>query len=79
METQTIDTFQFGDKYYVLIQTAAKYLLMSVDMLSQQVTLGNLETKKFGARQFIELETLKAYAESKQLNTDTWSAAVRGA
>lgn len=64
--------FQFGDKYYVLIKTAAQYLHMSYDRLIGQVLLGKLEANKFGSRQFVELETLKAYAKEQGLSTEGW-------
>ena len=80
MDYQTIETFQFGEKYYVLLATAAKYLYTTPDMLLGQILLGKLKASKFGSRQFIELETLKAYAESKNLATESWSmvAVTRG-
>ncbi len=80
MNHQTIETFQFGENFYVLLNTAAKYLYTTSDMLLGQILLGKLKAAKFGSRQFIELETLKAYAESKNLQTESWNivAATRG-
>ena len=80
MNVYTIETFQFGEKYFVLLKTAAKYLYTSPNMLLEQGLLGELKVVKIGVRQFIELEALKAYAESKNLSTEGWSviAATRG-
>ncbi len=73
MNMHTIETFQFGEKYFVLVKTAAKYLYTSQELLLEQALLGELKLVKIGARQFIELEALKAYAESKNLSTEGWS------
>ena len=74
MEVQEgLETFQFGEKFYVLTRTAARYLHMSHDRLQGQIAAGRVKCEVFGSRRFIEFEVLKAYATKMELETSGWS------
>jgi excisionase family DNA binding protein len=74
MEVQELETYQIGpdEKHYVLTRPAAKYLHISHDRLIVLVELGKIEAIRFGSRQFIELETLNAYAEKRKPKVSGW-------
>ena len=74
MEVRTIEFFQFGqdEKCYILTRVAAKYLHISHDRLQGFILLGKLKSVYFGSREFIELETLKAFAEKQHIETSGW-------
>ncbi|MBA3867701.1 MAG: hypothetical protein H0X30_00955 [Anaerolineae bacterium] len=66
MEAQSLETFQIGDKVYVMLYHAAKWLQMPLGDLEGQIALGKLELVRVEDRDFIELEALKAYAGKRK-------------
>jgi hypothetical protein len=65
MEARTLETYQIGDKRYVTTKDAARYLHISHDYLKGLILLGKLEAQQIESCQFVEVETLKAYAEKR--------------
>jgi len=66
MEARTLETYQIGDKRYVTTTDAARYLHISHDYLKGLILLGKLEAHQIESRQFVEVETLKAFEAKKR-------------
>jgi excisionase family DNA binding protein len=59
------ESIPIHDKQYVTIQDAARYLGISKRWLEDMILLGKVEATHIESRHFIELETLKAFAEKR--------------
>jgi len=66
MESTELETYEIGDKQYVGIRDAARWLHIAPETLLDQISLGKIETTQIESRQLIELEALKAYAAKHQ-------------
>ena len=66
------ETIPIHDKQYVALQDAARYLGISKRWLEDMILLGKIEAVQIESRQFIELETLKAYAEKRKPKVSGW-------
>ena len=65
MDARKLETYPIGDKRFVTTKDAARYLHISHDYLKGLILLGKLEAHQIESRQFVEVETLKAF-EAKQ-------------
>ena len=61
-----LETIPIHDKQYVTLEVAARYLGISKRYLENMILLEKIQATKIEARQFIELETLKAFAEKRK-------------
>ena len=67
-----LDTYEIGNKQYVMLHEAARYLRMRMSDLEGQIALGKLEPIRDEGRDFIELEALKAYASNRSRQQSAW-------
>jgi predicted DNA-binding protein (UPF0251 family) len=70
MAADELETIPIGDKQYATLQDAARYLGISKRWLENMILLKKMEATQIESRQFIELETLIAYAEKR--NRPLW-------
>jgi hypothetical protein len=72
MAASELETMAYKDKHYVALKHAAKFLGISKRWLEDMILLGKIEATQIESRQFIELETLKAYAEKRKPKVSGW-------
>lgn len=61
METQELESVQIGEKYYVTITAATKYLHTSYGRIQDLITFGVIPITKIESRRLIELTFLKTF------------------
>jgi hypothetical protein len=66
------ETIPIHDKQYVSLKNAAKYLGISRHWLDDLILLGDIEATKIESLKVIELETLKAFADSRKPKVTGW-------
>lgn len=72
MTTRTLDIYQINNKRYVSPRAAANYLEIADDEMQEDIYTGKLKAEHIASRQFIELESLHAYAESRKRASKGW-------
>ena len=71
MTTRTLEIYQINNKRYVSPRAAATYLDMAEDLLQNDIYTGKLKADYIASRQFIDLDSLHAYAEDRR-NARGW-------
>ena len=71
---QELESYAIGTDglRYVPIKDAAKYLDISRSWLEDLITFGKVEATRFENKIFIELETLKAFTDSRKPTASAW-------
>lgn len=72
MTTRTLDIYQIHNKRYVTPRAAADYLDLPEDVLQNAVYTGQIRADYIDARQFIDLDSLRAYAEKRRRAAKGW-------
>jgi hypothetical protein len=72
MAAQDLETMAYKDKQYVSLKAAAKFLGISRHWLEDMILLGKVEATRIESRLFIELETLKTFAEKCKPKASAW-------
>jgi hypothetical protein len=72
MAAEELETHQIGDKQYVTLYDAARWLKIPLGALQGQIAFGKLEAVKIESREFIEYEALKAYVEKRNRQPSAW-------
>ena len=65
-----LETWQINGENYVTPKEAARYLGLNHVTILDHIVSGKLPVVRIESRQFIEFETLKAYAENRKLKTN---------
>ena len=72
MTMRTLEIYQMNNKRYVSPRAAANYLEIADDLLQNDIYTGKLKADFIASRQFIELESLRSYAEERRRNARGW-------
>src|ERR1041385_6098500 len=72
MTTRALEIYQINNKRYVSPRAAATYLDMAEDILQNDIYTGKLKADFIDSRQFIELDSLHAYAENRRRSARGW-------
>ncbi len=67
-----LETWQINGQNYVTPKEAARYLGLNHLTVLDHIMSGKLPVVRIESRQFIELDTLKAYAENRRLKSGGW-------
>ena len=72
MTMRTLDIYQINNKRYVSPRAAANYLDIADDLLQNDIYTGKLKADFIASRQFIDLDSLRSYAEDRRRNARSW-------
>jgi hypothetical protein len=72
MTARTLEIYQINNKRYVSPRSAANYLEIADDLLQNDIYTGKLKADFIASRQFIELESLRSYAENRRRSARGW-------
>jgi len=72
MNTRTLEIYQINNKRYVSPRAAATYLDMPEDLLQNDIYIGKLKADFIASRQFVDLDSLRSYAEDRRRNARGW-------
>ncbi len=72
MNNQTLEIYQINNKRYVSPRAAARYLAIAEDVLQNDIYVGRLKAEHIDSRQFVDYDSLRAYAESRRHRARGW-------